>query len=70
MLLYIKQLVIFFRWNATLHMLLSVLKMKDGIRHFLVSNGKIGLKDLTTTEWNKLEKLVKILQPFDDIIKQ
>ena len=67
MLLYIKQLVIFFRWNATLHMLLSVLKMKEGIRQFLLDNGKIGLNDLTNCEWSKLEKFVQILQPFDDL---
>ena len=69
-LLYIKQLVIFFRWNATLHMLRSVSKLQVAIRQFIVHHGKIGLNDLTTLEWSKLEKLVKILKPFDDITHQ
>ena len=69
-LLYIKQLVIFFRWNATLHMLMSVSKMRVGIRQFILDHGKIGLNDLTTLEWSKLEKLIKILKPFDDITHQ
>ena len=54
------------RWNSTLHMLASVFKSKKEIRIYLMKSD-INSMDLNDTQWDKLERICDLLEPFDHI---
>lgn len=56
------------RWNSTFYMLERILKNKDSLCLYASTSNKIS--QLTSEEWILVEKLITLLQPFEEITRE
>lgn len=54
------------RWNSSFYMMLRLLEQKRAISVYLIDSN---IPNLTANQWDILEQLLKLLQPFEEITK-